>query len=88
MTFQEEKLQEFYSLFNTVQSKIAGFHGCSSLKLFSDIADKTVIFTYSEWSSEQDLNFYRNSELFKETWAKTKKLFKAAPEAWSVKNAF
>jgi hypothetical protein len=30
------------------------------------------------------LETYRHSELFKEVWSKTKPLFNAKPEAWSV----
>ncbi|MFZ0490789.1 MAG: antibiotic biosynthesis monooxygenase, partial [Salegentibacter sp.] len=33
---------------------------------------------------EAALENYRNSELFKEVWAKTKVFFNDRPEAWSV----
>ncbi len=84
MTFDDHKLDEFMSLFNAVRAQIASFPGCRELRIYSEINDKTVIFTYSEWESEADLNNYRNSPLFKSTWSKTKKLFKAAPDAWSM----
>jgi heme-degrading monooxygenase HmoA len=42
------------------------------------------MFTVSIWESEDDLNAYRNSELFENTWAKTKVLFNDKPEAWSL----
>lgn len=86
MTFEEDKLDDFLSLFNTVSNQIAAFPGCLSLHIYSDVADKHVIFTYSEWKSEEDLNHYRNSPLFRNTWAQTKKLFKAAPVAWSMRS--
>ena len=34
---------------------------------------------------KDDLNNYRNSELFKDVWSKTKILFNKKPEAWSTK---
>jgi heme-degrading monooxygenase HmoA len=43
-----------------------------------------VFFTYSYWETEQDLENYRNSELFDTVWSFTKKLFNDKPEAWSV----
>ncbi len=42
------------------------------------------MFTYSYWESEAHLNTYRHSDLFRETWAKTKVLFADKPEAWSI----
>ena len=53
--------------------------------MLKDINDVNVIFTYSWWDSEDDLNNYRNSELFKDVWSKTKILFNKKPEAWSTK---
>jgi autoinducer 2-degrading protein len=84
MEFHEEKLGDFYLLFKKVRNQIATFPGCNMLKIYSDKSDKTIIFTHSEWISEEDLNRYRNSTLFQATWAETKKLFKAAPMAWSM----
>ena len=87
MAFHEEKLPEFFGLFESVREKIAGFEGCRELKIYSDIRDKSIIFTYSVWTSEAALNKYRDSELFKSTWQSTKKLFKSPPQAWSVEIA-
>jgi len=84
MQFQEEKLGDFYALFAKVRNQIAAFPGCKMLKIYADKSDKSIIFTHSEWASEEDLNLYRNSTLFKATWAETRNLFKAAPAAWSM----
>ncbi|MGC1631303.1 MAG: antibiotic biosynthesis monooxygenase, partial [Gelidibacter sp.] len=40
--------------------------------------------TYSYWKEEADLENYRNSDLFKTVWDKTKQSFNGKPEAWSV----
>ena len=58
--------------------------GCSHLELLNDINSPNIYFTYSYWNDETDLNNYRNSELFASVWSKTKILFCAKPEAWSV----
>lgn len=84
MEFSNEERNKFVSLFNERKEKIEGQEGCHSVRLFNDLKDNNVYFTYSIWNSENDLNKYRHSEFFKETWAKTKSMFQGKPEAWSV----
>jgi heme-degrading monooxygenase HmoA len=40
--------------------------------------------TFSKWENEELLNEYRNSEVFKETWALVKPLFIEKPFAFSM----
>jgi heme-degrading monooxygenase HmoA len=54
------------------------------VKLLNEINHSNIFFTYSIWDSEEHLNNYRKSELFANVWEKTKVLFDAKPEAWSV----
>lgn len=84
MSFQPEKVTEFLSLFNASKDLIRNFEGCSHLELLNDIESPSTFFTYSFWRSEQDLQNYRNSELFANVWSQTKILFAAKPEAWSL----
>lgn len=84
LTFRLEEVENFKVIFAEVNSKIRNFEGCNHLIGYQDILNPAVFFTYSKWESEALLNNYRNSELFKTTWAKTKILFAAKPEAWSV----
>jgi heme-degrading monooxygenase HmoA len=84
MTFREENIPVFLRLFESVQPSIARAPGCIRLRLYRDITDKSVVFTYSEWRSVTDLDNYRNSILFRDTWNKTKPLFLRPAEAWSV----
>lgn len=84
MSFQNDKIEEFLANFEANKSKIRRFKGCQFLELYRDQNNTNVFFTYSYWNSEVDLNNYRHSELFKNVWAKTKPLFNAKPEAWSV----
>ena len=85
MTFREECRDEFLALFEERRSLIRGFNGCRHLELWQDENEKNIFFTYSIWDSSKHLDHYRFSELFKDTWAKTKALFEAKPQAWSVK---
>ncbi|MCP9200784.1 antibiotic biosynthesis monooxygenase [Gramella sp. GC03-9] len=84
MGFKPEKVEEFLANFDRNKKKIRGFEGCLFLELYRDKHNTHRFFTYSYWESEQALENYRNSDLFKEVWANTKVLFNEKPEAWSV----
>lgn len=84
MTFEPGKVDEFLTVFNNVKELIRGFEGNTYLELIQDIHEPNVLFTYSKWEQEEDLEKYRRSELFATTWAKTKELFADKPQAWSV----
>ena len=84
MSFEADNINEFLSNFEANKTKIRHFKGCCFLELYRDQNNTNIFFTYSYWNSEDDLNNYRNSDLFKGVWAKTKPLFNAKPEAWSV----
>ncbi len=84
MSFDENKIEDFLENFHQNKEKIRSFKGCLFLELYQDKDNKNVFFTYSYWDSEKDLNNYRKSELFIRVWAKTKAMFNAKPEAWSV----
>lgn len=84
MSFNSDKIDEFLSNFEANKTKIRHFEGCKFLELYRDKDNTNIFFTYSYWVSENDLNAYRDSDLFKGVWAKTKPLFNAKPEAWSV----
>jgi heme oxygenase (mycobilin-producing) len=84
MTFMPEKVNEFLEIFNSSKQLIRNFEGCSHLELLNDINSPNIFFTYSYWQCETHLNNYRDSELFGSVWKKTKPLFSAKAEAWSV----
>ena len=85
LSFHTEFISDFKTIFEENKHKIISQKGCNRLKMLKDINDVNVIFTYSWWDSLEDLNNYRNSELFKDVWSKTKILFNNKPEAWSTK---
>lgn len=84
MTFQKAFVPDFLALFHEVSDLIRQQEGCQSLVLWQDKTDPAVLFTYSRWQSEADLDRYRQSELFQQTWALTKALFQDKPQAWSL----
>ncbi len=84
MTFEPANVAAFLQLFEERKERIRHFEGCTHLELWQDAHNENIFFTYSMWQSEEHLNHYRFSELFKDTWARTKALFAAKPQAWSV----
>ena len=84
MSFEPSRIEEFLTNFETVKQKIRNFEGCQFLELYRDQNNTNIFFTYSYWSSEDYLNNYRHSDLFKGVWTNTKPMFNAKPEAWSV----
>jgi heme-degrading monooxygenase HmoA len=84
MEFKEELVPQFLKIFAASRDKIRSFPGCTHLQLLQGEADSCVFFTYSHWEKEGDLDCYRNSDLFRGVWRNTRKLFRAAPKAWSL----
>lgn len=83
MKFRKEELPNFIQLFDEKKTSIAGFKGCSFLQLYKDVEEENILYTYSIWESEEALNIYRNSDLFKKVWPATKAMFGGKPSAWS-----
>jgi len=83
MTFRKEEVTAFLSLFDEVKGKIRSFEGCHHLELWQDYNDENVFLTYSMWDTQEHLDHYRFSELFKDTWSRTKVLFAEKPKAFS-----
>ncbi|MEJ1222399.1 putative quinol monooxygenase [Sediminicola sp. 1XM1-17] len=84
LTFKKENIASFEQIFETSKHVIRKVEGCSFLELLQDKDNPNIFFTYSFWQTEQDLENYRNSDLFKNIWGKTKILFAEKAEAWSV----
>jgi heme-degrading monooxygenase HmoA len=84
MSFHEENIPVFLENFELMKAKIRNSPGNRLLELYQDKNDPRIFFTYSYWETEQDLENYRQSELFYDVWQFTKKLFNDKPQAWSV----
>lgn len=86
LTFRAEEVDNFKSIFEATNESIRTFPGCQHLELLQCTNPENIFFTYSFWENENALEQYRQSELFKTTWSKTKVLFADKPEAWSLRN--
>lgn len=84
LTFKTENISSFEQVFQKTKQDIRSFKGCNFLELYQEKNSPNVFFTYSYWENEEALDRYRNSDFFKSVWSKTKILFDAKPEAWSV----
>lgn len=84
LSFHEEKIPAFLKNFELMKEKIRNAPGNRFLELYQDRNNKSIFFTYSYWETEEDLENYRNSELFYDIWTYTKQFFNDKPEAWSV----
>lgn len=84
LSFHQENITAFLKNFEENKDKIRNAPGNRLLELYQDKENPDLFFTYSYWETEADLENYRQSDLFKEVWAFTKKLFNDKPQAWSV----
>lgn len=88
LTFQEDKISDFLSFFDTINTRVSTFENCYGMRLLQDIKNPNIVFTYSHWKDEKALNNYRDSELFQGVWSTIKPWFAARAEAWSVNTYF
>jgi len=84
MHFYPEQTGMFEKIFDASKDKIMASKGCIGLELYTDLSQPEIYYTWSTWQTEEDLQLYRNSELFKNTWKKTKILFKEKAVAWTL----
>ncbi len=88
MNFKASEIDNFLIIFNQSKNEIRNMPGCNHLELWNSQTEATVFYTYSIWDSENDLNNYRNSELFQSVWPATKALFAIKAEASSLNVLF
>ena len=83
MTFDPKYKEAFINQFIEVRISILEMKGCLDVELYHDSKFPNIMTTISKWDSEEDLNNYRQSELFMNTWRKTKAMFCSKPIAQS-----
>lgn len=75
----------FLDIFEEVKMEIRAQVGCEGLEVLRSEAEGNVsIWTISIWHSEEALNTYRSSSLFKKTWSDVKPLFSGKARAWTL----
>ncbi len=84
MNYKEEHVQDFLNLFEERKLQIRNSKGCNYLELWNDKDNQTIYYSYSIWDDLNDLNEYRHSELFKDTWAKFKSWFQDKPQVFNI----
>ena len=85
MEFQPAHVDDFLAHFKTIAHLIRNFPGVRQLELHRDASQSNVFYTYSKWDGESELEIYRQSELFKTTWAQAKMWFAGKPRAYSLR---
>lgn len=85
LNFQPNKVAEFLEIFTQNKQLLAKSNGCIRLEIFESTSDNDTYFTISNWQSEEHLERYRQSDLFKEIWSKVKPLFNNKAQAWTLK---
>lgn len=88
LTLKEEHINDFIQHFDTVKEQINAFPGCKGMRLLRDKNTPHIVFTYSEWEKDEDLENYKKSELFGNVWPTVKNWFDAKAEAWSTEVYF
>lgn len=86
LEFFPENTGRFEEIFQGSKQQIKAFDGCLYLELCRDIHHPNVYYTVSHWQHAAALEMYRKSDLFKDTWAKTKALFSEKPQAYSLQS--
>ena len=87
LTLAPAHVDTFHTHFASVAPRIRGFNGCRHLELWADATHPNVMITHSHWDDEDALRVYRESEVFRSTWAAVKPLFAARPQAFSAQVA-
>lgn len=83
MQMREDALDAFLDLFARTADRIRATPGCRRLDLWQDADDPTRVATHSHWDDAEALDAYRQSDLFRATWAETKTYFAARASAQS-----
>lgn len=86
LSFYPSDVHAFIAIFERSAPHIRAFPGCLEVKLMQDHHASNVFYTLSRWKNYESLENYRNSALFKGTWAQTKLLFNEKALAFSLKS--
>ena len=84
MEFQPVHVDDFLAHFSTIKPLIRSFPGVQHVELHRDASQSNVFYTFSKWDGDDDLEAYRQSDLFKGAWSQAKKWFAGKPQAFSL----
>lgn len=73
--------EKIYKERNPSKNKI---QGCRSVEVMKDVNEDLVYYTVSQWDANEDLEAYRASAYFSETWPMVKAQLSQRAEAFSM----
>lgn len=85
LTIEPTHTERFKQIYFSNYNAIIAFPGCHSLNLVQDFTYCNKYATISIWTSEDNLEAYRHSELFQNIWPQLKSLFAEKADAKSYK---
>lgn len=85
LSIRSECVDGFLTVFAEAAPRIHAFPGCLRLELWEDQETRGGFTTLSHWKSDEALDAYRNSSLFRLRWAAIKPMFAAKPRAFSYR---
>ncbi len=88
LEFPQERIADFQQVFLSSRSFIESMPGCEGVELRQELDKPGVFFTVSHWHTVDNLNYYRDSDKFVETWKTIKPWFIAKPQAWTLEKIF
>ncbi|MCS7189255.1 MAG: antibiotic biosynthesis monooxygenase family protein [Bacteroidia bacterium] len=77
-----EKEEETHRLLLRQASQVRSFPGCRSLALYRSVGPN--FYSLSLWESEEALEKYRSSRMFRDFWAQIKPFFRAPAKAMNL----
>lgn len=78
------KSEAFEEIYRNRNPFAKGVKGCRSVKVLKDVNDERVLYTLSAWDCNEDLEAYRQSEYFAQTWPMVKALLGQKTQAFSM----
>lgn len=85
LKFNPEHREEFLQLFEQVYPRIRARPGCLALHLVADLEASADFLTISVWRSAEDLEAYRQSDIFGEVWPQVRQMLRERARAASYR---
>jgi len=80
----EASMEAFRNIYAERNPFKNGVQGCMSVKIMKDVTEENIYYIVSHWDRPEDLEAYRQSDYFKETWPMVKAQLATRAEAFSM----
>ena len=80
----DASINAFQEIYRSRNPFTKGVKGCREVKVLKDVDHDDVYYTFSIWDSNEDLEAYRQSNYFAETWPMVKAQLAKRAEAFSM----